>query len=427
MSHKYNNPVISALDDIASELEKTGNADLASLVDEVAAEVLVPRKPVTAKAKPTSKVATKPAARAAAPAPKRAETNVGAKRARIASAMRKIARAQVSELEDIAQELIKEGDKRAALEVLKIAEDLDSEYEYSGTGKHKAPTSKGDASKVFDKAKANKPDAKMSAEEKEKLETPFGASDAGYPLSANKKKSKDASFDRQLEALIRLASEEDPELDAALPAEDEMDAPAEDAADEDMADEADDEFGDLDSDDEDSDEGEGDEDADDADLEGLEGLDMGDEGGDELSEDPMDLGGDGEDELAAMMDAMGEDEDVDASSDRMYDADAAEDEEEPAFGDEEPAEEDPMADPAEEDEPLDEEASAMGALQGGAAGASLGALGGPAGAAIGGLAGGAMGALTASVDKKKILALAQKLAARGEKGLAARVARLAKK
>lgn len=427
MSHKYNNPVISALDDIASELEKTGNADLASLVDEVAAEVLVPRKPVTAKAKPAAKPvakpAAKPASRAPAPTAKRAETNVGAKRARIASAMRKIARAQVSELEDIAQELIKEGDKRAALEVLKIAEDLDSEYEYSGAGKHKAPASKGDASKVFDKAKANKPDAKMSAEEKEKLETPFGASDAGYPLNANKK-SKDASFDRQLEALIRLASEEDPELDAALPAEEDLDAPAEEEADDDMADDMGDDASDDMADDMGEDEEES-EDADDADLEGLEGLDMG-EDTEEPSEDLMDLGeGDGEDELAAMMDAMGEDEDVDASSDRMYDADAAEDEEEPAFGEEEETSEDPMG--AELDEDEDEEASAMGALQGGAAGASLGALGGPAGAAIGGLAGGAMGALTASVDKKKILALAQKLASRGEKGLAARVARLAKK
>lgn len=430
MAHKYNNPVISELDDIASDLEKTGNADLASLVDEVAAEILSPRKPVVAA---KQKVAPKASPKKPAPVQqKKANGNVNVRRERIASAMRKIAHAQVRELEDIAGELMREGDKRAALEVLKIAEDLDSEYEYSGAGKHKAPSSKGDASKLFDKNKVNKPDAKMSAEEKEKLETPFGADDPGYPLSASKRAKKDAAFDKKLEDLIRLASE-DMDLDAALPAEDDM---AEDSADDmgDMGDEdAAEDAGDEDAEDADldgldslEDEGDGDgdddEDADDMDL---DGLDLGEDAGDEPAVDDM---GDGEDELAAMMDAMGaDDEDMEASSDRMYDADADEDEAgEPAFGEEEEGEEDPLDEP-EADEDEDESASAMGALQGGAAGASLGALGGPAGAAIGGLAGGAMGALTASAQKQKVLALAKKLADRGEKGLAARVAKLAKK
>ena len=95
------------------------------------------------------------------PAKKEAETNFGSRRARIASAMRKIARAQVTELEDIAAELLKEGEKKAALEVLKIAEDLDSDYDYSTTGKHAKPESKGDASKRFDREKANKPPLRL--------------------------------------------------------------------------------------------------------------------------------------------------------------------------------------------------------------------------------------------------------------------------
>ena len=424
MAHKYNNPVISELDDIASDLEKTGNADLASLVDEVAAEILSPRKPVVAaKQKVAPKAAPKASPKKPAPVQqKKANGNVNVRRERIASAMRKIAHAQVRELEDIAGELMREGDKRAALEVLKIAEDLESEYEYSGAGKHKAPSGKGDASKLFDKNKANKPDAKMSAEEKEKLETPFGADDAGYPLNASKRAKKDAAFDKKLEDLIRLASE-DMDLDAALPAEDDMaDDMAEDSADDmgDIGDEDAEDAGDEDAEDADldgldslEDEGDGDEDADDMDL---DGLDLGEDASEEPAAEDM---GDGEDELAAMMDAMGaDDEDMEASSDRMYDADADEDEaEEPAFGEEE--EEEGLDEP-EADEPMDEEASAMGALGGAASGM---ALGGPAGAAVGGLAGAVLGS---AQQKQKVLALAKKLAARGEKGLAARVAKLAK-
>ena len=436
MAHPHNNPVVFELDDIASELEKTGNADLATLVDEVSAEIMTApaRKPVAAAAKPVAKPAAKPAKKGSKPEGKKlAETNVGSKRARIASAMRKIARAQVSELEDIASELLKEGDKKAALEVLKIAEDLDSEYEYSGHGKHKAPESKGDASERFNKNKANKPDAKMSADEKAKTETPFGDEDPGYPLthaSAKKKAvSKDAAFDKQLEALIRLAGEPDaePDMDMDLsegePSEGD---PAMDAADED-SDEIMDEMS------EDSDEDDGDEDADDADLEGLEGLEGGDE---EPASEEM---SDGDDELAAMMEAMesSDGEDAKASSDRMYEADeseedsdmpaelmdeAAEDADEAAEDADEDAE---LADESEEDDDTDEEAGLLGGLAGGIAG---GLAGGPMGALGGAAAGSSLqNTISGSADKQKVLALAKKLAARGENKLAARVAKLAKK
>jgi len=425
MAHSPKNPVVFELDSIAAELEKTGNADLATLVDEVSEEIISSPPRTAAKAKPAAKAAAKPgkAKTASTPAREKTTSSPSSKRARIAAAMRKIARAQVSELEDIASELIKEGDKKAALEVLKIAEDLDSEYEYSGGPKHKAPESKGDASKRFDKAKANKPDAKMDSEKKEHIETPFGDDAPGYPEGGKKAASKkDASFDDQLEALIRLAAEED---SSEMPA---LDAPADEAeegAEMDMGEEGEEGA-------EESEEGEESEDADDADL---EGLDLGE--GDDSAEDGMDMGMDmgaeesePEDELAAMMKAM-EDEsepsDMEASSDRMYEAeDADEEAEEAEEASEEGAEsaEEEAEEESAEDEAEDTDAGMMGALAGGAAGALMG---GPMGALGGAAAGSSLqNTLTAKADKQKMLALAKKLSDRGEKKLAARVAKLAK-
>jgi len=419
MAHPHmNNPVISELDEIAAELEKTGNADLATLVDEVSAELITaPRRAVSAK-KGSEKKEEKPSAKDKArakknkkPAKKEAETNYGSRRARIASAMRKIARAQVAELEDIAAELLKEGEKKAALEVLKIAEDLDSDYEYSTTGKHGKPESKGDASKRFDREKANKPDAKMDADEKEDLEMPFGEKGEGYP--------KQSAFDKQLDNLIRLAmdgAEEEPAAeededagDSADSADEDMDVSdeSEDAADSEESEDSDEDDGDLDMGglDEDTeegggDEGDGDGDADDMDLSGL------------------DLG-DGDDELASMMEAMDGAEPADMeASDRMYGAEEGDEGDE---GEEEPAmppaapppAESPMSEDGDEeemsmDDDSDKEAlDLMPNLE----------VSGPMGT----------GLKFSSADKAKMVSLAKKLLAKGEKGLAARVAKLAKK
>ncbi len=407
MAHPYvNDPVVSELDDIAQELEKTGNADLATLVDEVSAELMTSqRRRVSAKKKQKEDKKEKPSAKARSkknkkPAKKEAETNYGSRRARIASAMRKIARAQVAELEDIAAELLKEGEKKAALEVLKIAEDLDSDYDYSTTGKHSSPESKGDASKRFDREKANKPDAKMDSEEKEDLELPFGEDGEGYP--------KQSAFDKQLDSLIRLAMEEDESS-----AEEELDLGGGDEGAEDADEEMDlSEEGDEGA--EESEESEdSDEDSGDLDLGGLdEGEEMSDEGGedaDDLDLSGLDLG-DGEDELAAMMEAM-DAEDMEASSDRMYEADEEEemlDEESempPAMGEEE----EEMSD---EEMSMDDDSDMEGMdllpnLE----------VSGPMGG----------GLKFSAADKAKMVSLAKKLAAKGEKGLAARVAKLAKK
>ena len=106
MASFNDNPVLAELDDIASALEKTGNADLATLVDECSAEIQTTPPPKRASSKKKSK--PRPKKRR----PQRSKKNrksAGADRARkrqkIAAAMKKIARAQVSELEDIAAEL----------------------------------------------------------------------------------------------------------------------------------------------------------------------------------------------------------------------------------------------------------------------------------------------------------------------------------
>lgn len=421
MAHPYvNDPVVSELDEIAQELEKTGNADLAVLVDEVSAELMTSqRRTVAAKKAPKKEEKPEPKAKAKGkkgkkPAKKEAETNFSSRRARIASAMRKIARAQVAELEDIAAELLKEGEKKAALEVLKIAEDLDSDYDYSTDGKHSSPESKGDASKRYDREKANKPDAKMDAEEKESLELPFGEKGEGYP--------KQSAFDKQLDSLIRLAMEEDE------PAAEEFSLEGEESeeADEEMDLGEDAEEGAEDEESEESEESEdSDEDSGDMDLGGLdEDEEMSDEGGEDA--DDMDLGGldlgDGEDELASMMEAMdAEPTDMEAS-DRMYEAEEGEEgseEEEPgmppaAGGEEEDMDmEMDMAEEGSEEELSmddDSDTEAMDLLP------NL-EVSGPMGT----------GFKFSSSDKTKMAALAKKLAAKGEKGLAARVAKLAKK
>ena len=392
MAHRYSNhPIIAELDSIAQELDTTGNPDLATLVDEVSVELVQAgkRQAASAKAKAKAKAekpkAEKPKARSKKnkkPTAKEASTNHSSRRARIASAMKRIAKAQVVELEDIAAELLKEGSKKTALEVLKIAEDLDSEYDYSSES-HDSSESKGDASKRFDRTKANKPKAKMDADEKEALELPFGHKGEGYPL-------KQSAFDKEMEALLRLA--------------------AEDEAEEDM---------DMDLGDEESDE-ESDEDADDMDLEGLdldeEGEEPGDEGdeGEELDFEGLDLG-EGDDELAAMMEAMDHE-----ASDRMYEADEAGDEDdmdmemdmsmETEEGDEEDSEEGEEELEVEDEMTMDEDEDKEGLL-----GFEVGVD-----TPVGGLHLG-------QAQRKQMLALAKKLAAKGEKKTAAKIARLAKK
>lgn len=423
MAHPYlTDPVVSELDEIAQELEKTGNADLATLVDEVSAELMTSqrrtvaaKKPVAKPAKKDEKPAVKGKKNGKKPGKREAEVSPGSRRAKIASAMRKIARAQVSELEDIAAELLKEGDKKAALEVLKIAEDLDSDYEYSAEGKHSSPESKGDASKRFDREKANKPDAKMDAEEKERLDLPFGEKGEGYPL-------KQSAFDKQLDNLIRLATEgleEDPAADKNPM----VDASDEDSADDDMDMSQDSEDASEDSDsDEDSDEDDGDLDMTDLDSDDEGGSDeeSGDSDADDMDLKSLDLG-DGDDELAAMMDAMDSAEPHDTeASDRMYGAEDSMDEDEDGEDGSDPAM--PPAPGAEHEDLMDgEEEDDMEAdmMPGAAPAAPPPAGGAPAPVAV--------AAQFSAADKTKMAELAKKLAAKGEKGLAARVAKLAKK
>lgn len=416
MAHSYvTNPVLSELDDIAAELEKTGNSDLAILVDEVGAELITAaaqRRSVSAKKKSDKKDEKKDdkkdekarAKKNKKPAKKEAEVNFSSRRAKIAMAMRKIARAQVAELEDIAAELIKEGEKKAALEVLKIAEELDSDYEYSASGKHSKPESKGDASKRFNRETANKPDAKMDTEEKEDLELPFGEKGEGYP--------KQSQFEKKLAELLRLAGEEDGE--GAPPAFGGEEADSSDSADEDM---------DLSEESEESEEDSEESDEDDGDLD-MGGLgDDTEEGGSDEGGDADDLDlsgldlGDGEDELAAMMDAMegAEPSDMEAS-DRMYET------EEPALEGEEGEEGEELGAPAPAESPLGEEGE-EDELSLGEDGDTQAMdlmpnleVSGPMGT----------GMKFSSAERAKLVTLAKKLAAKGEKGLAARLAKFAK-
>lgn len=403
MAHRYtNHPILAELDSIAQELDTTGNPDLATLVDEVSVELVTAHKrqaeAAKAKAKEKAKAKAKPKRskknKKATPSAKEAAANYSSRRARIASAMKRIAKAQVAELEDIASELLKEGSKKTALEVLKIAEDLDSEYDYSSDS-HGTAESKGDASKRFDRAKANKPKAKMDADEKEDLELPFGQKGEGYPM-------KQSSFDKEMEALIRLAMEDD--------SDEEFDTGG--VSDEESEDDADLDMDLEDSEDSDSEDEESEDDADDMDL---EGLDFGDEeepaeGGEELDFEGLDLG-EGDDELAAMMEAMDHE-----ASDRMYEADESEDDMELDMAMEEDSDE---ADEA--DEPMEEEEESEDDMGMDDDEDKEGLLGFEVGVEtpVGGLHLG-------QAQRKNLMTLAKKLAAKGEKKKAAQIARLAR-
>ena len=372
MASFNDNPVLSELDEIASELEKTGNADLATLVDECSAEIQS-APPRRASKKPKKKRPSRSAKNRKSGGASRTRS-----RRKIAAAMKKIARAQVSELEDIAAELMNEGEKNAALEVLRIAEDLDSDYEYSKHGDHDKPESKGDADKRYDRDK-NLPSPKG---DDAKMDDPYEEGE-GYPFKDGEK----SAFTQQLDNLIRLAMEDDMDLDMGMGEEGEEPMPElEDGEDE-------------------GEEGEeGEESLEDEGEEGEEGLP-------ELEE------GEDDDELAAMLSAM-EGEDVDASSDRMYEADEEggdaddldlggldldeeEDEEDLGEEDEEPM---PEEDMPEMDEAEDEEALLGFDMK----------MDTP----VGGVHLG---------NKKQVLALAKKLHSRGQTKLAKRVVSLLKK
>ena len=390
MASFNDNPVLAELDQIASALEKTGNADLATLVDECSAEIqTAPPKRAASKRKPKRK------------RPQRSKKNrksAGASRTRgrqkIAAAMKKIARAQVSELEDIAVELLNEGEKHAALEVLRIAEDLDSDYEYSKHGDHEKPESKGDADKRYDREK-NLPKPKG---DDPKIDYPFEEGE-GYPFTDGGEKS---AFTQQLDALIRLAMEEDMDMPMSMPkGEDEEMGLGEEDDEMDLGEEGDEEEGDE----EEGDEEEGDE---------GEGMPLIPE---EEAEDDDELA-----DFLAMMEGMPEDV---TSEGRMYEADEepgddeldlggldlGEEDDEMDLGEEGEEGEEPMPeeDMPEMDEDLDTEAlDIMPNID----------LKGPMG----------MGVSVASAqDKKRVVALAQKLHARGQTKLAKRVVSLLKK
>jgi hypothetical protein len=405
MASFKDNPVLAELDDIASALEKTGNADLATLVDECSAEIQTapPRRASTKKRKKTRPKKKRP--RRAKKNRKSAGASRTRRRQKVAAAMKKIASAQVSELEDIAAELVSEGERVAALEVLRIAEDLDSDYDYSKVGDHETPESKGDADKRYDRKK-NLPKPKG---DDANLEYPFEEGE-GYPFSEGGEKS---AFAAQLDDLIRLAMEED------------MDMPP--------GEEEGDDEGDMPALDEGDDEGD-DEGVDEGDDEGDEYLD--DEGDEMPGEDMGDemLGDEGEDDLAAFISALeglgdeGEDETAahtphSGAGDRAYMADE-EDMGDEMLGDEgeddldlggleeemgeDPEDEEEMEDDPEEDTDVDPTAmDLMPNLD----------VKGPLGT----------GVSIASADKKRVVALARKLHKRGQKKLAQRVVNLLKK
>lgn len=288
MASMKDNPILADLDQLAVELEKTGNADLATLVDECSAELLSSPK----KAKRTAK------SRKNTRRSKKNRKSAGATRARnkqrIAAAMRRIARAQVEELDSIARELHKSGDKHAALEVSKIAADLEEEYEYSSENGHSEPDHKGDASKQYNRDKDNMPET--SGDSDPHTDDPY-AEGEGFPFGDSEKKE---AFASSLGDLIRLAME-DPSDEEDM----DLDMDLEDGDDEDSDDDLD---MDLDMDLEDGDEDDMEDSEDDEDMD----LDMEDDS----EEDEAD------DELAAMMEAMGMDDDEDSeAASRMYEAD----------------------------------------------------------------------------------------------------------
>ncbi len=301
MASMKDNPILADLDQLAVELEKTGNADLATLVDECSAELLSSPK----KAKRTAK------SRKNTRRSKKNRKSAGATRARnkqrIAAAMRRIARAQVEELDSIARELHKSGDKHAALEVSKIAADLEEEYEYSSENGHSEPDHKGDASKQYNRDKDNMPET--SGDSDPHTDDPY-AEGEGFPFGDSEKKE---AFASSLGDLIRLAME-DPSDEEDM----DLDMDLEDGDDEDSDDDLD---MDLDMDLEDGDEDDMEDSEDDEDMD----LDMEDSEDDEDMD--LDMEDDSEedeadDELAAMMEAMGMDDDEDSeAASRMYEAD----------------------------------------------------------------------------------------------------------
>lgn len=358
------NPVLAELDSIAQDLEKTGNADLATLVDECSAAIISGPKKTASTKKSKKKTRRSKKNR------KSAGSERSSRRQRVAATMRKIARAQVSELEDIAAELLRDGEKTAALEVLRIAEDLDSDYEYSTHGAHDAPESKGDADKRYEKKK-NQPKTKG---DDAKTEDPYEEGE-GYPFN-----EKQSAFDKQLDELLRLAMEESEEDDEDEDEEHDDEMKEDEEADDELAEmmkalsddkdagmdheagdrmyEADDDMGmDMDMGD----------DADDLDL---GGLDLDDEGGADDEDMDLDMGGEDDDE--------DEDEDMDLD----------------------------MGDKPDMDEDKDTE---------GLLGFEMG-VDTPVG-----------GIHLGSADKKQMLALAKKLNANGQKKLAQRVVSLLKK
>lgn len=126
MAQKRNQLIVAELDLMAASLEAKGNADLASLIDEVSAELLNESTVVEAKA-PKAKKAPKPAKSNN----KRRKTNkkkASASKVVISRAdAKKILKAAHSELLDIASELLKDGDLKEARHIIRYAEEVKEE------------------------------------------------------------------------------------------------------------------------------------------------------------------------------------------------------------------------------------------------------------------------------------------------------------
>ena len=128
MAQKKNQLIVAELDLMASELEAKGNPELAGLIDEVSAELLLDTPTVAAKA-PKDKMAPKPAKSNGKRRKKNKKKTAAPKLVVSRADAKKILKAAHSELLEIAGELIKDGDLKEARHIIRYAEEVQAEEE----------------------------------------------------------------------------------------------------------------------------------------------------------------------------------------------------------------------------------------------------------------------------------------------------------
>ena len=125
MANKKHAHVITELDSIAQSLEKTGNTDLATMVDQATFLLQEEEKPARrqAAAKP-SKPAAKPSKGSAARNARRRRTAAKGASRTLTASKRLVVTACVAELHDIGRELLASGNRSEARKLLKMAKDV---------------------------------------------------------------------------------------------------------------------------------------------------------------------------------------------------------------------------------------------------------------------------------------------------------------